>query len=159
MQKDTMFPPTSFVPKLYYPKKCVNYKKSEFSTNSVKGPKDQNSDKKCQEVTLNSTICQEMPLKTKKLRHYSLSWQNSKIFCKDFTRDRIFFTPTSLARWYVFASLNVWCSLVQYSSVKLRVVRYSAVNCVVLQKNARHYIELHVRVPFSHKTRRGRPCW
>ena len=45
-QKDTIFMPTSFVPKLFYPRKCVNYDKSEFLTNSVKVPKDQNSDKK-----------------------------------------------------------------------------------------------------------------
>ena len=46
MQKDTIFTPTSLVPKLFYPKKCVNYDNSEFSKNSVKGPKDQNSEKK-----------------------------------------------------------------------------------------------------------------
>ena len=46
-----------------------------------------------------------MPPKTVKSRHYSLSLQNSVNFCKDFTRDRIFFTPTLLARWYVFPSL------------------------------------------------------
>ena len=100
MQKDKNFTPTSFVPKIFYPKKCVSYDKSEFLTNSVKGPKYQNSDKKCQEVTLNSTMCQEMPRKTEN----SLSQQNSVKFCKDFTRDRICFTPTLLARWYVFAS-------------------------------------------------------
>ena len=53
--------------KLFYPKKCVNYDKSEFSSNSVTGPKDQNSDKKCQEVTLNSTMCQEMPQKNREI--------------------------------------------------------------------------------------------
>ena len=46
MQKDTIFTPTSFVPKLFYLKTCINYDKSEFLTNSVKVPKDQNSDKK-----------------------------------------------------------------------------------------------------------------
>ena len=45
MEKDTIFTPTSCVPKLFYPKKCVNYDKSEFSTNSLKGSKDQNSEK------------------------------------------------------------------------------------------------------------------
>ena len=100
MQKDTIFTLTSFVPKLFYPKKWVNYDKSEFSTNRVKGQKDQNSDKKCQEVTLNSTMCQEMPPKTKKLRHYSLSWQNSVEFCKDFKRDRIFFIPNTVGTFF-----------------------------------------------------------
>ena len=66
-----------FCAKLFYPKKCINYNKSECLTNSVKGPKDQNSDNKCQEVKLNSTMCQEMPPKTEKLQHYSFSRQNS----------------------------------------------------------------------------------
>ena len=105
MEKDTIFTPTSCVPKLFYPKKCVNYDKSEFSTNSLKGPKDQNSDKKCQKVTKNSTVCKKIPPKTAKSQHYSLFRQNSVKFCKDFTQDRIFFTPTLLARWYVFPSL------------------------------------------------------
>ena len=48
MQKDKNVTPTSFVPKLFYPKKCVNYDKSEFSTNSVKGPKAKIVTKNCQ---------------------------------------------------------------------------------------------------------------
>ena len=51
MEKDTIYTPTSFVPKLFYPKKWLNYDKSDFSTKCVKGPKDQNSAKKCQKVT------------------------------------------------------------------------------------------------------------
>ena len=101
MKKDTIFTPKSFEPKLFYPKKWVNYNQSEFSTNSVKGPKDENSDKKCQEVTLNSTMCQEMTPKNKKWRQYSLSWQNRVKFCKGFTRDRIFYT-------------NIVCTLVGF---------------------------------------------
>ena len=80
-------------------------KKMEFSTISVKGPKDQNSDKKCQEVTLNSTLCQEMPPKTEKSRHYSLSQQNSVEFCKDFTRDRIFLHQHC---WHIGTILHLW---------------------------------------------------
>ena len=52
-------------------------------------------------------MCQKMPPKSAKLRHYSLSRQNSVKFWKDFTPDRIFFTPTLLACWYVFAFLQV----------------------------------------------------
>ena len=48
-----------------------------------------------------------MPPKNPKLQHYSLSRQNSVKLCKDFTQDRIFFTPTLFARSYVFASLLV----------------------------------------------------
>ena len=51
-------------------------------------------------------MCQKMPPKNAKLQHYSLSQQNSVRFCKDFTRNMIFFTPTLLACWYVFTSLN-----------------------------------------------------
>ena len=47
-----------------------------------------------------------MPPKSAKLRHYSLSRQNSVKFCKYFTQDRVFFTPTLLACLYVFASLS-----------------------------------------------------
>ena len=43
--------------------------------------------------------------KSAKLHNYSLSQQNSVRFFKDFTPYRIFFTPTLLAHWYVFASL------------------------------------------------------
>ena len=46
-----------------------------------------------------------MPPKSAKLRYYSISRQNSVRFCKDFTPDRICFTPTLLAHLYVFASL------------------------------------------------------
>ena len=46
-----------------------------------------------------------MPPKSAKSRHYSLSRQNSVKFCKDFTRDRIFFTQTLFACFYVFTSL------------------------------------------------------
>ena len=47
-----------------------------------------------------------MPPKSAKSRHYPLSLQNSVKFCKDFNRDRILFTPTLLARWYVLTSLH-----------------------------------------------------
>ena len=40
-----------FEPKIFYLKKCVNYNKSNSRQNSVKGPKDPNSAKKCQKVT------------------------------------------------------------------------------------------------------------
>ena len=43
MQIDTIFTPTSLVPKLFYPKRCVNYDKILFSTKLLKGPKDQKS--------------------------------------------------------------------------------------------------------------------
>ena len=51
MQKDNLFTRTRFKPKLFYPKKCVNYDKSNSRQNSVKGPKDPLSAKKCQKVT------------------------------------------------------------------------------------------------------------
>ena len=49
----------------------------------------------------------KMPQKRAKFQHHSLSWQNRVKFCKDFTRDRVFFTQTLFARSYVFASLAV----------------------------------------------------
>ena len=98
------FTQTWFEPKIVYPKKCVNYDKFDLQQNSVKSPKDTYSANKCERVTLSSKICQKMPPKSAKLCYNSLSQQNSVIFCKDFTPSRIFFTPTLLARWYIFAS-------------------------------------------------------
>ena len=51
MQKDTHFTQTRFVQKLFYPKKSVNYDKSEFLTKQRKVPTDPESAKKCQQVT------------------------------------------------------------------------------------------------------------
>ena len=45
MQKDKYFTQAWFQPKILYPKKCVNYDKSNLQQNSVKGPKDPNSPK------------------------------------------------------------------------------------------------------------------
>ena len=50
-------------------------------------------------------MCQKMPSKSAKSRNYSLSRQNSVKIYTDFTRAREKFTPTLLARWYVFPSL------------------------------------------------------
>ena len=52
MQKDTIFTPTSLVPKLFYPKKCVNYDNILFSTKLRKRPKRPNKCKKGQKVNL-----------------------------------------------------------------------------------------------------------
>ena len=46
IQKDNFFTPTWFEPIISYPKKCVNYDKSNLRQNSAKGPKDPNSAKK-----------------------------------------------------------------------------------------------------------------
>ena len=46
MQKDNFFTQIWFEPKIFYPKKCVNYDKSNLRQNSVTGPKDPNSAKK-----------------------------------------------------------------------------------------------------------------
>ena len=51
MQKYNFFTQTQFKPNIFYPKKWVNYIKSNLRQNNVKGPKDQNSAKKCQKVT------------------------------------------------------------------------------------------------------------
>ena len=45
MQKDKFFTQTWFQPKIFYPKKCVNYNEWNLRQNSVKGPKDPNSAK------------------------------------------------------------------------------------------------------------------
>ena len=45
--KKIFFTPTWFDQKIFYPKKCVNYEKSNLQQNSVKGQKDQKSAKKC----------------------------------------------------------------------------------------------------------------
>ena len=42
MQNDIFFTQTWFEPKIFYPKKCVNYDKSNLQQNSVRGPKDPN---------------------------------------------------------------------------------------------------------------------
>ena len=51
MQKDNLFTQTWFEPNMFYPKKGVNYDKSNPRQNSIKGPKDTTSAKKCQKVT------------------------------------------------------------------------------------------------------------
>ena len=43
--KENLFTPSWFEPKLFYPKKCVSYDKSTYQQNSVKGPKDSNSER------------------------------------------------------------------------------------------------------------------
>ena len=43
MQKDNIFRPTWFAPKIFYPKKCLNDNKSNLKQKNVKGQKDQNS--------------------------------------------------------------------------------------------------------------------
>ena len=46
MKKDHFFfTQTWFEPEIFYPKKCMNYDKSNRRQNSVKGPKDPNSAK------------------------------------------------------------------------------------------------------------------
>ena len=45
MQKDNFFTQRSFEPKLFYPKKCVNYDKSTLRQNIVKGPNEPHSAK------------------------------------------------------------------------------------------------------------------
>ena len=87
------------------PKKCVNYNKSNLRQNSVKGQKDHICVKNAKKVTKSRKMCQKMPPKSAKLRHYSISRQNSVKSCKHITQDRIFFTPVLLARWYV---LHLW---------------------------------------------------
>ena len=51
MQKDTIFTPTSLMPKLFYPKKCVNYDIILFSTKLRKRPKRPKKCKQCHKVT------------------------------------------------------------------------------------------------------------
>ena len=49
--KRIFFTQSWFEPNIFYPKKCVNFDKSNSQQNSVKGPKDPNSAKKGQKVT------------------------------------------------------------------------------------------------------------
>ena len=51
MQKYIFFTQTWIESKIFYPKKCVNYNKSNSRQNNVKGPKDPNSAKKGKQVT------------------------------------------------------------------------------------------------------------
>ena len=45
MQKDNLYTPTWFKQTIFYPKKCVNYDKSNSQQNSIKGQKETNSGK------------------------------------------------------------------------------------------------------------------
>ena len=49
--KTQFFLQTRFEPKIFPPKKCVNYNNSNWRQNSVKGPKDSNMGGKFQKVT------------------------------------------------------------------------------------------------------------
>ena len=53
MQKDNYFTPTWFEPKIYYPKKWVNYGESNSRQNSVKGQKESNSVKQKTKSNIN----------------------------------------------------------------------------------------------------------
>ena len=75
-------------------------------------------------------VLKKIPPKSTKLRHYSL-YQNSGKFCKDFTPDRIFFTPTVLARWYVFASLHP-CTILFIPVLYCTFLGYTVNPCTVL---------------------------
>ena len=55
MQKDNYFTRARFEPKYFYPKKCVNYDKSTLQQNSVKGPKEPNSNINFKNVLKNAT--------------------------------------------------------------------------------------------------------
>ena len=85
------------------PEKCVNYAKSNLQQNSAKGPKDQTTAKKPKNNIKFQNVAGKKIPKSMKLRHYSLSRQNSLKFCKDFTKDRIFYTNIG---WHVFTSLE-----------------------------------------------------
>ena len=50
-------------PKIFYKKKCLNYGKSNLQQNSIKGPTDLNSAKKCQKEKLSSEMSQKLPQK------------------------------------------------------------------------------------------------
>ena len=55
--KRQFFTDTWFESKIFYPKKCVNYNKSNLQQNSVKGPKDPNSEKKMSKIKKKVTKC------------------------------------------------------------------------------------------------------
>ena len=50
MQKDNFVTQARFEPKICYPKKCVNYDKSNSPQNSVNGPKDPNVPKNAKKL-------------------------------------------------------------------------------------------------------------
>ena len=69
LQKDKKFTQTWFVPKIFYPKKCVNYDKSTLQQNSIKAQKTQIVKKKMpkrylkfQNVPKNATKKRKMAL-------------------------------------------------------------------------------------------------
>ena len=69
---------------IFYPKKCVNYDKSNLRQNSLKGPKDPNSAQKKHNAPKCARKCYQ------KARNYFLSRQNRVNFCKYFNWNRIF---------------------------------------------------------------------
>ena len=73
MQKDNFFTQTWFQSKIFYPKKFVDYDKSDSQQNSVKGPKDPNSaTKKKPKSNIKYQNLPKNATKRGKLRHYSL---------------------------------------------------------------------------------------
>ena len=93
------------------------------SRNSVKGPKDPNSAKKCQKVTSSSKMCQKITPKRAKSRHNSLLRQNSVKFGSNFTQVRKHFTRTLFARSYVFASL-ILCYINLITTHYIHIIDY-----------------------------------
>ena len=106
MQKDNFSTPATFEQKLFYPRKCTNCDKSEFTT-------------KQHEIYLTTSmskirlphICKgknyEISKKNPLLNSLSLLQQNSVKFGVHFTQARKEFTPALLARWNVFSPLLV----------------------------------------------------
>ena len=105
MQKDTIFTPTCLVPKLFYSKKCVNYDKVFFSTKLRKKPKrpkkckhSHKVTKSCKKTHIKAQNCQKCWRKKRKIATLlTFAAKQRKIWQN--------FTPTLLARWYVYTSL------------------------------------------------------
>ena len=97
-------------PKIFHPKKCVNYNKSNLQQNSVKGPKDPNgaflfskSNIKFQNLSKNST-------KNSKSLHFLLSQQNSTHFA-EILPDIVFFCHQHcfhISMFFHLSSKHLW---------------------------------------------------
>ena len=88
MEKTIFFKQICFEPKMFYPKKCVNYNKSNLQRCSVKCPKEPTNAKKSNRKCKN--VPKKMPPRSAKLQQYSLFSTKQRNICNDFTPDRIF---------------------------------------------------------------------
>ena len=108
MLKDNFFTQTWFEPKIFYPRKCINYDKSNLQQDSVKGQKDPNSDKKNSKSNIKFQNVPENATKKRKISTLLIfSTKQRKIFQRFYLKLDFFYNNIvgTLVRFYISAHM------------------------------------------------------